>query len=63
MLILEVRETCRSVINMLRMDLHHLFTKVSSLSSQASTLWDFHRHLKDLDNSNRAQQYQGPRPP
>lgn len=31
MIIQEVRETCRSEINMLRTDLHHFFTKVTSL--------------------------------
>lgn len=71
MLIQEVRETCRSEINMLWTDLHHLSTRVSSLeedsgdikheishihsqlTSQASTLWDFHRHLEDLDKRGR----------
>lgn len=37
MLIQEVHETCRSEINMLRTDLHHLSTKVTSLEDACDT--------------------------
>lgn len=71
MLIQEVRDTCRSEINMLHTDLHHLAAKVHSieeeaydtkmeishihdrLSTQASALREFQRHLEDLDNRGR----------